>query len=157
MFLTCFFFMQRLWRLQKRSTLSANCVWMHPATWPTSGQVKLRLVGITPPARERLWLIFCVWCCSGGSAAAAFKDLSKLSRLFKDQLAYPLIATAREGNAPSQMSHNMLVLTSSSSSALIRENLREVKLLWTLAMLQLLVSLRKILFKSMFNFIKIKM
>ncbi|XP_026002418.1 F-box only protein 7 [Astatotilapia calliptera] len=35
----------------------------------------------------------------GGSAAAAFKDLSKLSRLFKDQLAYPLIATAREAMA----------------------------------------------------------
>ncbi|KAM9845744.1 F-box only protein 7 isoform 2-T3 [Aulostomus maculatus] len=32
----------------------------------------------------------------GESAAAAFKDLSKLSRLFKDQLAYPLIAAARE-------------------------------------------------------------
>lgn len=35
----------------------------------------------------------------GGSAAAAFKELSKLSRLFKDQLAYPLIATAREAMA----------------------------------------------------------
>ncbi|XP_029282839.1 LOW QUALITY PROTEIN: F-box only protein 7 [Cottoperca gobio] len=31
----------------------------------------------------------------GESAAAAFKDLNKLSRLFKDQLAYPLIAAAR--------------------------------------------------------------
>ncbi|XP_028250255.1 F-box only protein 7 isoform X2 [Parambassis ranga] len=31
-----------------------------------------------------------------GSAAKAFKHLSKLSRVFKDQLAYPLIATARE-------------------------------------------------------------
>ncbi|XP_074554086.1 F-box only protein 7 [Halichoeres trimaculatus] len=31
----------------------------------------------------------------GESAAAAFKKLKKLSRLFKDQLAYPLIATAR--------------------------------------------------------------
>ncbi|XP_034053856.1 F-box only protein 7 isoform X2 [Gymnodraco acuticeps] len=29
------------------------------------------------------------------SAAAAFKDLSKLSRLFKDQISYPLIAAAR--------------------------------------------------------------
>ena len=36
-------------------------------------------------------------CCSGESAAAAFKDLNKLSRSFKDQLAYPLIAAAREG------------------------------------------------------------
>ncbi|XP_051231453.1 F-box only protein 7 isoform X2 [Dicentrarchus labrax] len=35
----------------------------------------------------------------GESAAAAFKDLSKLSRIFKDQLAYPLIAAAREAMA----------------------------------------------------------
>ncbi|XP_070785066.1 F-box only protein 7 [Enoplosus armatus] len=35
----------------------------------------------------------------GGSAAAAFKDLNKLSRTFKDQLAYPLIAAAREAMA----------------------------------------------------------
>ncbi|KAM9327337.1 F-box only protein 7 isoform 2-T2 [Pholidichthys leucotaenia] len=35
----------------------------------------------------------------GGSAAAAFKDLRKLSRVFKDQLAYPLIAAAREAMA----------------------------------------------------------
>ncbi|CAJ1054330.1 F-box only protein 7 [Xyrichtys novacula] len=33
--------------------------------------------------------------CPGESAAAAFKDLKKLSRVFKDQLAYPLIAAAR--------------------------------------------------------------
>ncbi|KAM6961533.1 LOW QUALITY PROTEIN: F-box only protein 7 [Tautogolabrus adspersus] len=33
--------------------------------------------------------------CPGDSAAAAFKDLKKLSRIFKDQLAYPLIAAAR--------------------------------------------------------------
>lgn len=32
----------------------------------------------------------------GDHAAAAFKDLTKLSRIFKDQLAYPLIAAARE-------------------------------------------------------------
>lgn len=32
----------------------------------------------------------------GDHAAAAFKDLKKLSRIFKDQLAYPLIAAARE-------------------------------------------------------------
>ncbi|KAJ4922840.1 hypothetical protein JOQ06_006504, partial [Pogonophryne albipinna] len=31
----------------------------------------------------------------GEIAAAAFKDLSKLSRLFKDQISYPLIAAAR--------------------------------------------------------------
>ncbi|XP_041637166.1 F-box only protein 7 [Cheilinus undulatus] len=31
----------------------------------------------------------------GESAAAAFKDLKKLSRIFKDQLVYPLIAAAR--------------------------------------------------------------
>ncbi|XP_045897107.1 F-box only protein 7 isoform X2 [Micropterus dolomieu] len=35
----------------------------------------------------------------GESAAAAFKDLNKLSRTFKDQLAYPLIAAAREAMA----------------------------------------------------------
>nr|XP_046234490.1 F-box only protein 7 [Scatophagus argus]XP_046234491.1 F-box only protein 7 [Scatophagus argus]XP_046234492.1 F-box only protein 7 [Scatophagus argus] len=35
----------------------------------------------------------------GESAAAAFKDLKKLSRVFKDQLAYPLIAAAREAMA----------------------------------------------------------
>ncbi|XP_008291997.1 F-box only protein 7 [Stegastes partitus] len=33
---------------------------------------------------------------AGGSAAAAFRDLRKLSRVFKDQLAYPLIAAARD-------------------------------------------------------------
>ncbi|XP_070710124.1 F-box only protein 7 isoform X2 [Pempheris klunzingeri] len=32
----------------------------------------------------------------GENAAAAFKDLKKLSRVFKDQLTYPLIAAARE-------------------------------------------------------------
>uniref|UniRef100_A0A8C6UXM8 F-box protein 7 n=1 Tax=Neogobius melanostomus TaxID=47308 RepID=A0A8C6UXM8_9GOBI len=32
----------------------------------------------------------------GDHAAAAFKDLKRLSRIFKDQLAYPLIAAARE-------------------------------------------------------------
>ncbi|KAM9334772.1 F-box only protein 7 [Symphorus nematophorus] len=35
----------------------------------------------------------------GESAAAAFKDLNKLSRSFKDQVAYPLIAAAREAMA----------------------------------------------------------
>ncbi|XP_070848503.1 F-box only protein 7 isoform X2 [Chaetodon trifascialis] len=35
----------------------------------------------------------------GQSAAAAFRDLKKLSRVFKDQLAYPLIAAAREAMA----------------------------------------------------------
>lgn len=35
----------------------------------------------------------------GGSAAAAFRDLKKMSRLFKDQLAYPLIAAARAAMA----------------------------------------------------------
>lgn len=35
----------------------------------------------------------------GGNAAAAFKDLKKLSRIFKDQLAYPLIAAARQAMA----------------------------------------------------------
>uniref|UniRef100_A0A8C5GD91 PI31 proteasome regulator N-terminal domain-containing protein n=1 Tax=Gouania willdenowi TaxID=441366 RepID=A0A8C5GD91_GOUWI len=34
-----------------------------------------------------------------GCAAAAFKDLRKLSRLFKDQLAYRMIAAARDGNS----------------------------------------------------------
>ncbi|XP_023134597.2 F-box only protein 7 [Amphiprion ocellaris] len=33
----------------------------------------------------------------GGSAAAAFRDLRKLSRVFKDQLVYPLITAARDG------------------------------------------------------------
>lgn len=35
----------------------------------------------------------------GESAAAAFRGLKKLSRVFKDQLAYPLIASAREAMA----------------------------------------------------------
>ncbi|KAM4523649.1 F-box only protein 7 [Fundulus diaphanus] len=35
----------------------------------------------------------------GENAATAFKDLKKLSRIFKDQLAYPLIAAAREAMA----------------------------------------------------------
>lgn len=35
----------------------------------------------------------------GECAAVAFKDLKKLSRIFKDQLAYPLIAAAREAMA----------------------------------------------------------
>uniref|UniRef100_UPI0037E8E157 F-box only protein 7 isoform X2 n=1 Tax=Semicossyphus pulcher TaxID=241346 RepID=UPI0037E8E157 len=34
--------------------------------------------------------------CPGESAAAAYRDLKKLSRIFKDQLAYPLIAAARD-------------------------------------------------------------
>ncbi|KAG7324238.1 hypothetical protein KOW79_012254 [Hemibagrus wyckioides] len=33
---------------------------------------------------------------AGGNAGVAYRDLKKLSRVFKDQLAYPLIATARE-------------------------------------------------------------
>ncbi|XP_029901670.1 F-box only protein 7 isoform X2 [Myripristis murdjan] len=35
----------------------------------------------------------------GENAAGAFKDLGKLSRIFKDQVAYPLIAAAREALA----------------------------------------------------------
>lgn len=38
-------------------------------------------------------------CAPGDSAAAAFKDLKKLSRVFKDQLAYPLITASRHGKA----------------------------------------------------------
>lgn len=34
---------------------------------------------------------------TGESAAAVFKDLGKLSRIYRDQLVYPLIAAAREG------------------------------------------------------------
>ncbi|KAK0142700.1 F-box only protein 7 [Merluccius polli] len=34
-----------------------------------------------------------------GAAAAVFKDLAKLSRIFKDQLAYPLIAASRAAMA----------------------------------------------------------
>ncbi|XP_017340953.1 F-box only protein 7 [Ictalurus punctatus] len=33
---------------------------------------------------------------AGGNAGVAYRDLPKLSRVFKDQLAYPLIAAARE-------------------------------------------------------------
>ncbi|KAG7324239.1 hypothetical protein KOW79_012255 [Hemibagrus wyckioides] len=33
---------------------------------------------------------------AGGNAGVAYRDLKKLSRVFKDQLAYPLIAKARE-------------------------------------------------------------
>ncbi|XP_007235118.3 F-box only protein 7 [Astyanax mexicanus] len=33
---------------------------------------------------------------AGGQAGTAYRELQKLSRVFKDQLAYPLIATARE-------------------------------------------------------------
>ncbi|KAK2834615.1 hypothetical protein Q7C36_015316 [Tachysurus vachellii] len=33
---------------------------------------------------------------AGGNAGLVYKELQKLSRVFKDQLAYPLIATARE-------------------------------------------------------------
>lgn len=52
-----------------------------------------------------------MWCltnvCSsspGDSAAAAFKELNKLSRVFKDQVAYPLITAARHGNASASTS-----------------------------------------------------
>lgn len=38
----------------------------------------------------------------GGNAGAAYRDLQKLSRVFKDQLAYPLIATARAGISSNQ-------------------------------------------------------
>lgn len=34
----------------------------------------------------------------------AYRDLQKLTRVFKDQLAYPLIATAREGTSSSPFS-----------------------------------------------------
>lgn len=40
-------------------------------------------------------------CSSGGSAGVVFRDLSKLSRLFKDQLVYPLMAAARQGECSS--------------------------------------------------------
>lgn len=69
--------------------------------WPTSGQVQLWLVeprqqpDVIAAANNELNVTLVLL--SGESAAAAFRDLSKLSRVFKDQLAYPLIAAAREG------------------------------------------------------------
>lgn len=36
---------------------------------------------------------------AGESAAMVYRDLKQLSRLFKDQLAYPLIASARQGES----------------------------------------------------------
>lgn len=47
-------------------------------------------------------------CAPGDSAAAAFKDLNKLSRVFKDQVAYPLITASRHGNASATL---MLLLS----------------------------------------------
>lgn len=39
---------------------------------------------------------------AGGSAGGVYRDLSKLSRLFKDQLVYPLMAAARQGDYSSR-------------------------------------------------------
>lgn len=47
-------------------------------------------------------------CSAGESAAAAFRDLKKLSRVFKDQLAYPLIAAAREGTVTHRPTRQLL-------------------------------------------------
>lgn len=44
---------------------------------------------------------------SGGSAGVVYRDLSKLSRLFKDQLVYPLMAAARQGD---YSSHSVFTL-----------------------------------------------
>lgn len=38
-----------------------------------------------------------VYVTTGENASAAYKDLKKLSRIFKDQLVYPLMASARQG------------------------------------------------------------
>lgn len=62
--------------------------------------------------------------CVGGNAGEAFKDLQKLSHIFKDQLAYPLIAAAREGTYlfvtnitwwKSELYHTVFVLTTHHS------------------------------------------
>lgn len=48
----------------------------------------------------RYRLCLCKYICimiSGENASAAYKDLRKLSRIFKDQLVYPLMASARQG------------------------------------------------------------
>ena len=44
--------------------------------------------------------MFCLCGPSGESAAAAFKNLDRLSEIFQDQLAHPLITAAREGKRP---------------------------------------------------------
>ena len=49
---------------------------------------------------KRLQLLPASFICkeeSGGNVAKTYKDLQKLSRLFKDQLVYPLLAFTRQG------------------------------------------------------------
>lgn len=46
-----------------------------------------------------LCIVICLFDFVGGNAGVAYRDLPKLSRVFKDQLAYPLIAAAREGTS----------------------------------------------------------
>ncbi|XP_058263538.1 F-box only protein 7-like [Hemibagrus wyckioides] len=60
------------------------------ATLKTTGAVEFsRKLALKPDAYvTKEW--------AGGNAGVAYRDLKKLSRVFKDQLAYPLIATARE-------------------------------------------------------------
>lgn len=75
---------------------------LNPSSYVTAEWPGRALIGPfdTKQARERLRAAdktSRVCCCSGESAAAAFRGLKKLSRVFKDQLAYPLIASAREG------------------------------------------------------------
>lgn len=44
-----------------------------------------------------MFLYVYVYVTTGENASAAYKDLKKLSRIFKDQLVYPLMASARQG------------------------------------------------------------
>lgn len=58
----------------------------------------------------------------------AFRDLRKLSRLFKDQLAYPLIAAAREGKRPSHHTSPRLgfLFSAAVSAGSVRRDRQEV-------------------------------
>lgn len=77
---------------------------LSPSSYVTDEWPGTALIGLCESTRVSVSLNFCEVlsrvCSSGESAAAAFRDLRKLSRVFKDQLAYPLIAAAREGRTP---------------------------------------------------------
>ncbi|CAN9508330.1 unnamed protein product [Ophioblennius macclurei] len=90
--------LQYLHPLCEGSVVTAGAVCMGP----------LLVINMTLKAAEKVDTVrkLCLKTCSyvnnewsGGSAAAAFKDLRRLSRVFKDQLAYPLIAAARDAMA----------------------------------------------------------
>lgn len=64
--------------------------------WFGLAEVEVAISGFTT------WFLFCFFIKKnvyilGENVAKIYKDLQKLSRLFKDQLVYPLLAFTRQG------------------------------------------------------------